>query len=136
MLRSTSCNGFAWLAASRTYASSSRANSTTQPTLSVSCELAMLMPRPPCLGHWEKRSTQHAIEADFCLPQRRFLSRLVRNPLRVTGYALMDERRLRERLQTLIEAGVVRSWSSAHAGGGLQNYYKLTPLGFERLYGV
>jgi hypothetical protein len=43
----------------------------------------------------------------------------------------IDERRLRERLQTLCKAGIVRSWPMAQAGGGLQNYYKLTPLGFE-----
>lgn len=47
-----------------------------------------------------------------------------------------DERRLRERLQSLGERGVVRSWSTGHAGGGLQNYYKLTPQGFELLYSV
>lgn len=52
------------------------------------------------------------------------------------GGPFTDERRLRERLQTLSEAGVVRFWSTAHSGGGLQNYYKLTPLGFELLYGV
>lgn len=47
----------------------------------------------------------------------------------------LDERRLRERLQALNEAGLVCSWSTAHAGGGLQNYYKLSPLGFELLHG-
>lgn len=47
-----------------------------------------------------------------------------------------DERRLRERLQVLGERGVVRAWSTGHAGGGLQNYYKLTTQGFELLYGV
>ena len=47
------------------------------------------------------------------------------------GGPFLDERRLRERLQALSEAGIVRSWSTAHAGGGLQNYYKLTPLGFD-----
>ena len=52
------------------------------------------------------------------------------------GQAFHDERRLRERLQTLSSAGLVRSWSTAHAGGGLQKYYKVTPLGFERIYGV
>src|SRR5205807_2096332 len=40
-------------------------------------------------------------------------------------------RRLRERLQALCAAGAVRSWPIAQAGGGLQNYYKLTPLGFD-----
>jgi hypothetical protein len=61
---------------------------------------------------------------------------LVRASSTFDGEPFADERRLRERLQTLSEAGVVRSWSTAHAGGGLQNYYKLTPLGFEVLYGI
>src|SRR5437868_5593763 len=47
------------------------------------------------------------------------------------GERFPDERRLRERLQALTEAKVLRSWSTAHAGGGLQNYYKLTPQGFD-----
>lgn len=47
----------------------------------------------------------------------------------------MDERRLRERLQALAEAGIVRAWPMAQSGGGLQNYYKLTPLGFELVRG-
>src|SRR5438034_1566262 len=47
----------------------------------------------------------------------------------------IDERRLRERLQSLAEAGAVRSWPMAQAGGGLQNYYKLTPLGFDMVCG-
>ncbi len=52
------------------------------------------------------------------------------------GGGFIDERRLRERLQTLTAAGFVRSWPSAQAGGGLQNYYKLTPLGFEMTCGT
>jgi len=52
------------------------------------------------------------------------------------GGRFLDERRLRERLQSLGGEGIVRAWSTAHAGGGLQNYYKLTPMGFELLYGV
>src|SRR5437667_12880100 len=51
------------------------------------------------------------------------------------GGAFLDERRLRERLQALAEAGVVRSWPMAQAGGGLENYYKLTPVGFDMLSG-
>jgi hypothetical protein len=51
------------------------------------------------------------------------------------GEPFGDERRVRERLQALSAAGFVRFWSTAHAGGGLQKYYKLTPLGFERMYG-
>jgi hypothetical protein len=52
------------------------------------------------------------------------------------GDQFQNERRLRERLQRLADAGLVRSWSSAHAGGGLQNYYKLTMAGFQALYGA
>src|SRR5262245_62142829 len=52
------------------------------------------------------------------------------------GELFPDERRLRERLQALCDAGFVRSWSSAHASGGLQNYYKVTPIGFALLYGA
>ena len=39
------------------------------------------------------------------------------------GGRFLDERRLRERLQALGEEGIVRAWSAAHAGGGLQKYY-------------
>lgn len=46
-----------------------------------------------------------------------------------------DERRLRERLQRLCEARFVRLWQTGHAGGGLKNYYKLTPAGFQALLG-
>jgi Replication-relaxation len=51
------------------------------------------------------------------------------------GGAFGDERRLRERLQALSGAGIVRSWATAHAGGGLENYYKLTPSGFAAVNG-
>ena len=51
------------------------------------------------------------------------------------GGSFHDERRLRERLQTLVGVGFIRLWSTAHAGGGLQNYYKLTPAAFQALYG-
>lgn len=47
-----------------------------------------------------------------------------------------NERRLRERLQSLCAAGIVRFWTTAQAGGGLQNYYKLTPLGFAIVCGI
>jgi hypothetical protein len=52
------------------------------------------------------------------------------------GTRFLDERRLRERLQSLGGEGIVRAWSTAHAGGGLQNYYKLTPLGFDLSQGT
>lgn len=60
---------------------------------------------------------------------------LLRASVAFEGEPFKDERRLRERLQALSAAGFVRFWSAAHAGGGLQKYYKLTQLGFERLYG-
>ena len=61
---------------------------------------------------------------------------LLRASTTFEGDPFTDERRLRDRLQALSGAGVVRYWSTAHAGGGLQNYYKLTPLGFELLHGA
>lgn len=51
------------------------------------------------------------------------------------GGPFADERRLRERLQAMGAARMVRTWSTAQAGGGLQNYYKLTPLGFDMTCG-
>lgn len=52
------------------------------------------------------------------------------------GGPFLDERRLRERLEALCRAGVTRSFALAQSGGGLQNYYKLTPLGFELACGT
>ena len=46
-----------------------------------------------------------------------------------------DERRARERMQTLAEAGLVRSWPMLLPGGGVTNYYKLTPEGYRLLHG-
>src|SRR5438128_2119065 len=51
------------------------------------------------------------------------------------GGPFADDRRLRERLTALAGEGLVRAWASAHPGGGLQNYYKLTPAGFAALHG-
>jgi hypothetical protein len=47
------------------------------------------------------------------------------------GEAFTGERRLRERLQALAEAGLVRAWPAATGNGGLMNYHKLTLLSFE-----
>src|SRR5438105_15344814 len=52
------------------------------------------------------------------------------------GGPFINERRLRERLQSFSEARAVRAWPMAQAGGGLQNYYKLTPLGFDMTCGA
>lgn len=56
---------------------------------------------------------------------------LLRTSSAFEGGPFTNERRLRERLQELREAGLIRSWTAAHGGGGLQNYYKLTPLGWQ-----
>lgn len=56
---------------------------------------------------------------------------LLRAHVTFEGGPYAHERGLRERLQTLGDAGVVRSWTAAQTGGGLQKYYKLTPLGFD-----
>ena len=45
-----------------------------------------------------------------------------------------DDRRVRERLQALTDAGFVHSWPSAVSGGGLMHVYKLTTPGFRMLH--
>lgn len=45
-----------------------------------------------------------------------------------------NERRLRERLQALLRANLVRSWTTGLTGS-LENYYKLTPAGYRLLHG-
>ena len=45
-----------------------------------------------------------------------------------------DERRVRERMQALSDAGLVKGWPAAIAGGGLMHYYKLTVAGFQALH--
>src|SRR5436309_1211464 len=61
---------------------------------------------------------------------------LLRASASFEGEAFADERRLRERLQSLGDAGMTRAWASANGRGGLQNYYKLTPLGHDVLLGA
>ena len=60
---------------------------------------------------------------------------LLRASSTFAGGPFPDERRLRERLQALAQAGFLRSWGAVPTGGGLQNYYKLTPAGFQALHG-
>lgn len=45
-----------------------------------------------------------------------------------------DERRVRERMQTLKSAGFVQGFPAAVAGGGLKHYYRLTVAGFRVLH--
>lgn len=63
-------------------------------------------------------------------------SLLLRASRAFNGGPFIDERRLRERLQALGQAGFTRHWQAALSGGGLQNYYKLTPAGFQTLVGT
>lgn len=45
-----------------------------------------------------------------------------------------DDRRVRERMQALTDAGLVRAFSAAVSGGGLMHYYRLTTEGFRHLH--
>ncbi len=45
-----------------------------------------------------------------------------------------DERRVRERMQALTEAGYVQTWSAALTGGGLLHYYRLSTSGYRVLH--
>ena len=45
-----------------------------------------------------------------------------------------DERRVRERLQSLGDAGLVRSFPAAISGGGAMSYYRLTSEGHRSAY--
>ncbi len=50
------------------------------------------------------------------------------------GETFRDERRVRERLQTLTDAGFVRSWQTAVPGGGLISIYRLTLEGHRAAF--
>lgn len=56
---------------------------------------------------------------------------LLRASATFAGEAFRDERRVRERLQQLSGAGLVRRFQLAQSRGGAMNYYKLTPAGFS-----
>lgn len=45
-----------------------------------------------------------------------------------------DGDRLRERLRALAASGFVRVFAATRPGGGISNYYKLTPLGWESIH--
>ncbi len=51
------------------------------------------------------------------------------------GGQFRDERRVRERMQNIGNAGLIRRWPLALPGGGVTNYYKLSIIGFRVLYG-
>jgi hypothetical protein len=50
------------------------------------------------------------------------------------GQPFRDERRVRERLQALGDAGLVKSWPAAVPGGGLKAYYRLTLEGHRSAF--
>jgi len=50
------------------------------------------------------------------------------------GEPFRDERRVRERLQTLADANLVRTFPAAVSGGGLMHYYRLTAAGFRSIH--
>jgi len=50
------------------------------------------------------------------------------------GEAFRDERRVRERVQALSEAGLIRSWSVAIPSGGLMSYFRLTLNGHRSAF--
>jgi hypothetical protein len=52
------------------------------------------------------------------------------------GDAFGNERRVRERMQALNRMKLVRCYALAISGGGLANYYKLTPEGYRLLHGL
>lgn len=47
------------------------------------------------------------------------------------GVPFRDKRRVRERMQTLADAGLVKSWPAAIPGGGLMSYFRLTLEGYR-----
>jgi hypothetical protein len=51
------------------------------------------------------------------------------------GEPFHGERRVRERMQVLAGAKLARGFSLAISGGGLANYYKLTPEGYRLVHG-
>ncbi len=52
------------------------------------------------------------------------------------GGPFHDDRRIRERLQTLAEGGLVRAFSATQGVGGPVNWYKLTAEGFRTVHGA
>jgi hypothetical protein len=60
---------------------------------------------------------------------------ILRASVTFAGEGFRDERRVRERLQTLANGRLVRSFTLAVTGGGLANYYKLTAEAYRLLHG-
>jgi protein involved in plasmid replication-relaxation len=52
------------------------------------------------------------------------------------GEPFHDERRVRERLQTLADSGLIRAFPATHGVGGPVNWYKLTAEGYRTMHGA
>ncbi len=52
------------------------------------------------------------------------------------GEPFNDDRRVRERLQTLAESGLIRAFPATHGVGGPVNWYKLTAEGYRTVHGA
>lgn len=52
------------------------------------------------------------------------------------GERFHDDRRVRERLQTLAESGLIRAFPATHGIGGPVNWYKLTAEGYRTVHGT
>lgn len=53
-----------------------------------------------------------------------------------SGEPFHDDRRVRERLQTLAESGLIRAFPATHGVGGPVNWYKLTAEGYRTVHGA
>src|SRR5438093_4630218 len=53
-----------------------------------------------------------------------------------SGEQFHDERRVRERLQSLAEVGLLRAFPATHGVGGPVNWYKLTAEGHRTVHGA
>jgi len=62
-------------------------------------------------------------------------AQILRASVSFDGDAFRDERRVRERLQTLARGKLIHAYPLAVAGGGLANYYKLTAEAYRVLHG-
>jgi hypothetical protein len=52
------------------------------------------------------------------------------------GEPFHNDRRVRERLQTLAESGLIRAFPATHGVGGPVNWYKLTAEGYRTVHGA
>jgi len=63
-------------------------------------------------------------------------AQIMRASVSFGGESFSNERRARERLQSLRKQGLVRTFAFRLGGGGTANYYKLTPEGYRVVRGA